>query len=262
MNTIDSVVFPFFVFLFGLCVGSFLNVVIYRLPRRESIAFPASHCPECMTPIRFYDNIPILGFLALRGKCRNCGVRISPAYPIVEFITGALFLSLFLLRGPSIVFLSDIFLGTLLIAVLFIDLKFMIIPDRLNLAGGIAGVLFALMHGPAGFLWGAGGALMGILVLLIMAFLGRVMFHRESMGMGDFKLVAVTGLFLGPMGNFTALVLAIFIGGVWGVFHLALQKGKAESEVPFGPFIAAGCWLVLFFREYLVGMAAAYFSIF
>ncbi|MHB9027776.1 MAG: prepilin peptidase [Candidatus Latescibacterota bacterium] len=262
MNSVDPYFFPFFVFLFGLCAGSFLNVVIYRLPRRESIAFPASHCPECLTPIRFYDNIPILGFVMLRGKCRRCGVRISPMYPAVEFITGALFLSLFLLRGPTLFFLSDVFLGTLLLAVLFIDLKFMIIPDRLNLAGGTAGLLFALLHGPAGILWAAEGALAGILVLLIMAFLGRLMFRRESMGMGDFKLVTVTGFFLGPMGNFTALVLAIFIGGVWGVFHLAVRKGEAEKEVPFGPFIAAGCWLVLFFREYLMQAAAAYLSIF
>ena len=102
----------------------------------------------------------------------------------------------------------------------------------------------------------------GILILFIMAFLGRLIFRRESMGMGDFKLVTVTGLFLGPMGNFTALVLAIFIGGVWGVFHLAVRKEEAEKEVPFGPFIAAGCWLVLFFREYLIRVAAAYLSLF
>jgi leader peptidase (prepilin peptidase)/N-methyltransferase len=262
MNSFDLNILPLFVFLFGLCAGSFLNVVIYRLPRRESIAYPASHCTECLTPIKFYDNIPLLGYLMLRGKCRHCGVPISPIYPLVEFITGALFLSLFLLHGPTLFFLSDVFVGTLLLAVFIIDLKFMIIPDRLNLTGATAGIFFALLHGPAGVLRGVGGALAGILILLIMAFLGRIMFHRESMGMGDFKLVAVTGLFLGPLGNFTALVLAILIGGVWGVFHLAVHKGKAEKEVPFGPFIALGCWMVLFFREYLVRAVTSYLSIF
>ncbi len=251
MGFIESYLAHLVVFTFGLCAGSFLNVAIWRLPRKESISFPPSHCPECMAPIKYHDNIPLIGFAILRGKCRSCGSGISPLYPIVEFITGAMFLALFLLRGPTIFFLSDAFLGSLLLAAFFIDLRHMIIPDRLNLAGGIAGIGFAIAHGPAGLLRASAGAFTGVLIITLMALLGKLLFRRESMGMGDLKLVAVTGLFLGPLGNFAALMIAVFIGGTWGIFYLASRKGVAGAEVPFGPFIALGCMTVMFFPEHI-----------
>lgn len=258
-----ALVFPYgVVTLLGLVIGSFLNVLIYRLPLRQSIAFPASHCTSCGTPILYRDNIPILGYLLLRGKCRSCGITISPLYPVIEFITGMMFLSLFAIRGPTVFFLSDVTLACVLLVALFIDLRHMIIPDRLTLPAGIIGIGFSLFFGIQGILRALSGAVIGFFILLVMALLGKALFKRESMGSGDFKFVIVTGLFLGPVGNLVALVLAVLFGGLWGMYRLAFRKSKAGDEIPFGPFIAAGCYVVLFFRAQVLGLVHAYLSLF
>jgi len=258
----ESSLILFFVFLFGLCVGSFLNAAINRLPRNESISFPSFRFPKCLAPINFYENIPLLGYILLRRRRRSCGTSISFQQPAVELLTGLMFITFFLFRGPNLIFIHDILLGSFLIAVFFIDLRHMIIPNRLNLVGGIAGCMFAITHGTTGILLASSGAAAGMLILGGMALLGRLLFHRESIGAGDFKLVMVIGLFLGPLGNCIALALAVISGGTWGIFHLTFNKSAGKQEVPFGPFIAVGCWLVILFRKYLVWIADLLLSIF
>lgn len=257
---VPGMVLCVFAILFGLSVGSFLNVLIYRLPRRESIAFPASHCPDCGTPIRPYDNIPLLGFLLLGGRCRSCRVPISVMYPIIEGLTGALFGVMFLLHGPSMHFIADVTLGCILIVVFCVDLRHMIIPDRLNLAGGIIGLSLATVFGSAGIIRAVGGALAGLAILGGMALLGWILYRRESVGQGDFKLVAVTGIFLGPLGNSIALALAILVGGIWGMARLAIRRSIAGEEVPFGTFIAVGCFLFMIFRDPILMVVRTLFS--
>jgi leader peptidase (prepilin peptidase) / N-methyltransferase len=248
--------------LFGLAVGSFLNVLIYRLPIRQSIVFPASHCTSCGTPILYRDNIPILGFLFLRGKCRACGVSISPVYPLIELITGCIFFYEFFLWGASLIFFRDVVFASILLVVFVIDLRHMIIPDPLTIAGGTLALVFALFRGFEGIAGAFGGAIVGLFVILIMALLGRAMFKRESMGLGDFKLTAMTGAFLGPEWNLIALAAAIFIGGIFGMVGLATGKTKRGEEIPFGPFIVAGCFMALFLRKPILFLINTYLSFF
>lgn len=249
------------VFLFGLAIGSFLNVVIYRLPRGESIVFPPSRCPDCGTPIRYRDNIPLLGYLLLRGRCRSCNSPISPQYPLIECVVGCMFAALFYLHGPSIPFVSLSALGTILLAATVTDLRHMIIPDRLMIAGGALGFLLALPFGRAGVLRALGGAAAGLAILTVMLGIGWALYRRESIGRGDFKLIAVTGLFLGPVMNCVALFIAVFIGGTWGIALILMRKNVPGREVPFVPFIAAGCYGVMFFGTHFLSFIQQYIRI-
>lgn len=247
---------------FGLAAGSFLNVLIYRLPRKQSIVFPASHCTSCGTPILYRDNIPILGYLFLRGKCRVCGISISPMYPLIELITGCVVLYLFAVYGLSMVFFRDVAFACILLVAFVIDMRHMIIPDKLTISGGIIALIFSLFFGVYGVVNAFGGAIVGIFILLIMALMGRIMFKRESMGLGDFKLAIVTGFFLGPIWNLIALVAAILFGGIFGIISLSAGKTRRGEEIPFGPFIAAGCFMVLFFRRQFLFLISKYLSFF
>jgi leader peptidase (prepilin peptidase)/N-methyltransferase len=248
--------------LSGLAVGSFLNVLIHRLPRNQSIVFPASRCPSCETPILYRDNIPILGYLLLRGRCRACGIPISPVYPLVELITGCMFLYLLAVHGLSVVFFRNAALACILLVVFVIDIRHMIIPDKLTVPGGIIALVFSLFFGVNGVVNAFGGAIVGMFILLIMALMGRILLKRESVGLGDFKLAIVTGFFLGPIWNLIALAAAILFGGIWGIIRLSTGKTKPGEEIPFGPFIAAGCFAVLFFREQILFLVNTYLSFF
>jgi leader peptidase (prepilin peptidase) / N-methyltransferase len=241
------------VIFFGLSIGSFLNVLIYRLPLNESIAFPASHCPHCLSPIKYRDNIPVLGYLLLHGRCRACGTSISIQYPLIELITASSFVILFTLYGATMNFAADAILTCILLAALVIDLQCMLIPNPLTFTGGVIGLAFSVRFGwQHGLMRAFEGALIGIVILAVMSFLGRILYKRESMGAGDFKLIAVTGFFLGPLFNGIALVLSIIIGGIWGMIQLITGKKEGKDEIPFAPFIAAGCFLVILFRKQIL----------
>lgn len=248
------------VILASLSIGSFLNVLMYRLPREESIIFPASHCPHCLTPIQYRDNIPIFGYLLLRGRCRTCHTHISIQYPVVEFITAFFFVALFSLYGVSVNFISEAVLACILLVALVIDLQYMHIPDRLTFTSGIIGLVFSLRFGWHGLLRSFKGALIGIAILSIMSFIGKILYKKESMGWGDFKLIAVTGFFLGPRWNGIALILSITIGGIWGMIQLISGKKEGKDEIPFAPFIAAGCFLVMLFRKQILILLEHYLS--
>lgn len=220
----------------GLIVGSFLNVVAYRVPRRESLVAPGSHCPGCHTPIKPYDNVPVLGWLLLRGRCRSCRKPISAFYPLVEAISAVFAVSVVLVKHSA----HDLALGLVLLAVLvpvaLIDLEHRIIPNRILAPAAAAAIAVGLLTRPAGvpeqlIAGAAGGAFLLVFALA----------YPKGMGMGDVKLAAVMGLFLGR-----SVGVAIFVGVLAGVIVGAAiigRRGVAEGRktaIPFGPFLALG----------------------
>ena len=248
--------------LFGLSLGSFLNVLIYRLPRKESIVFPGSHCPVCGAPIKHRDNIPIVGFILLRGRCRECSTTISWRYPLIEFITACMVMVLFVQNGLSVNFFAETTLGAILLTSAFIDLQHMIIPDRLTYPGFLIAVVFSFRWGWNGIFRGIQGVLAGFFILAFMFLTGKLLFRRDSLGMGDFKLGIVLGFFVGPLWCFIAVVIAIVIGGTWGLFQLVTGEKKMGQEVPFGPFLAVGGLCVLFFKRHILFLVEQYLHTF
>ncbi len=229
-----------YLFLIGSAVGSFLNVVIYRLPRGESIVKPRSHCPHCDTPIKPYDNIPILSWLLVRGKCRNCKERISIRYPAVELTTALWFVWMYLQFGLSWEFAQYLTLGIILLAISMVDLDTKLIPDSVLLVGGVSALIFAIM-GNVISLKGSlmGGAVMGG-VLLTIALIGEFVFKKESMGFGDVKLSVMIGLFIGWEMALLAIFLSAIFASVISIGGLLMGRMKFGKPFAFGPFLALG----------------------
>jgi leader peptidase (prepilin peptidase) / N-methyltransferase len=225
----------------GLIVGSFANVVIYRLPRQESLLWPGSHCPRCQTPIRWYDNIPLLSYLFLRGRCRSCAAPISWRYPLVEALTAALFVQSVAVFGVSLRAGESLLLGTLLLIVFFIDLDHYIIPNRITYPGVVVGL--ACTAALAGWRAAAAAAVtavaLGAAFILINIVSARVL-GEEGMGMGDAKLAVMIGAFLGWPNGAVAILLGVFVGGAIGLCLLALRLRGRREPIPFGPALAAG----------------------
>ena len=221
---------------FGLLIGSFLNVVAWRLPRRESLVSPRSACPQCGTAVRAYDNVPVLSWLLLRARCRDCGGRISARYPVVELVTAVLFAAVVAVKGVDADAALGLALVTLLVPVALIDYEHRIIPNRLLLPGAVIGlVILAIMDA---------GALPEHLVAAVAAggfLLVAALAYPSGMGMGDVKLAAVLGLFLGRAVA-PALLIALLVGVVVGIVVMArvgAREGR-KTAVPFGPFLAVG----------------------
>jgi leader peptidase (prepilin peptidase)/N-methyltransferase len=224
--------------VFGAAVGSFLNVCIHRLPLRMSLAWPASHCPQCQAPIKPYDNVPVLGYLWLRGRCRQCHAPISLKYPIVEAITAAIFVACFLLFDSAVLVQRLIF-ACAMIVLFVVDLEHRILPDLITLPGIVAGFVFSLFM-PPGWVSSLIGLVVGGGSLWL---LGEVYFrlrHEEGMGFGDVKMLAMIGAFLGWKLMLLTLVLSSFIGSVVGVAMIVLNKGDMKYALPFGTFLAIG----------------------
>ncbi len=250
----------FFVFVFGLCFGSFLNVCIHRIPRKASVAFPASHCPHCQTPIKRRDLIPVLSYLLLGGKCRSCKSPISIRYPIVEFLTGAVWVVLFLRFGLTFESAVLIYLFTILIPILFIDLDHMIIPNGLVLAGLVAGVavFFYNLFLPFGLFspsyWYT--PLLGMVsasgFLLLVAVLGLFIYKSTAMGMGDVKLFIPIGLVLGWKLTLVALFLSTLLGAAAGIVFMIAKRLSRKSQMPFGPYIIAGTFIAVLWGNQLI----------
>jgi leader peptidase (prepilin peptidase)/N-methyltransferase len=241
--------------VFGAIVGSFLNVVAYRLPRHESLVTPASHCPSCGTPVRPYDNIPILSFLLLRGHCRSCGASISVRYPLVEALTAALCIGAVLVHHSAGGIALSIVLILLVVPAGLIDLEHRIIPNRITALGAVLALVIGLALDPAGeperLIAGAGAG--GFLLLAALAYPG-------GMGMGDVKLAGVMGLFLGAAVA-PALLIALLAGVLFGVVVIA-RKGAQEGRktaVPFGPFLALGALLAVFLGQQILDVYVNHF---
>ncbi len=232
--------------VFGALIGSFLNVCIYRLPRGESVVRPSSHCPACTTPIHPLDNVPILSFLWLRGRCRTCGKRIAIRYPAVEALNAAGYILLwnrFGLTPEAAVY--AVFYSSLLV-VTFIDWDHQIIPNRITLPGIALGLLSAATVLAGGFMDALLGALLGGGLLYAVAVGSEWMLKKEGMGLGDVKLLAMIGAFLG----WKAVLLTVFVGALSGsVIGLSLMAARIKRRgdpIPFGPFLAFGAVAALF----------------
>ena len=239
----------------GAIVGSFLNVVAYRLPRRESLVTPASHCPNCDAPVKPYDNVPILSWLLLRGRCRNCAQPISPRYPLVEALTAALCVGAVLAHRSAASIALSIGLILIVVPAALIDLEHKIIPNKITALGAVVALGLGLALDPAGEpgrLIAAGGA-GGFLLLAALAYPG-------GMGMGDVKLAGVMGLFLGSAVA-PALLIALLSGVGLGAAIIARKGAQAgrKTAVPFGPFLALGALCAVFLGHQLVDLYINHF---
>jgi len=295
-----NAVIPFFFFLFGIVIGSFLNVCIIRIPEGVSIVSPASRCPRCQAPIKPYDNIPIFGWFLLRGKCRNCALPISPMYPIIEFLTGALFVLTYFEFGISLLTFKWLFFACLLIILTITDLRVRLLPDAVNWFGFGLGLAFATKVPPSLVLgaydnWLAGknlpvyalglidallGAALGSLMLWGAAALYKLVRKQEGMGMGDVKMMAMIGVFLGLRGAFLTILFGTLLGSIVGIVWLlslylagwkrdlaerAVRRGlgnanslrwaiASQYQLPLGTFLGAGALLVVYVFPWVMSM--------
>ncbi len=236
------------VFIFGAAVGSFLNVCIYRIPRKKSIVFPPSACPKCEKPVRFYDNIPLVSYIALRGKCRDCGAPIAFRYFVVELLTAVIFTLIYRRWGLSAEFFIQVFFTAILIVISFIDYDFQIIPDVLSIGGMVAGLIISFIRPGFRVMDAVYGVLIGGGVLFVIAYGYQLVTKREGMGGGDIKLLAMIGSFSGLKGVLFSLIGGSVVGTLVGI-PLMLMKGKGEGTryaIPFGPFLSLCAVLYLF----------------
>jgi leader peptidase (prepilin peptidase)/N-methyltransferase len=252
---VQPIIFNIAAFLIGACIGSFINVCVYRIPLERSIVNPPSHCAACGAPIPWYNNIPIVSWLVLRGRATCCGTRIDARYCLVEAGMGVLFLCLWLRYGATdpIEALIYAFMLSGLAAACLIDLDHYIIPDRFSLGGCVAGFVACALH-PAlmgqktalqGFSWSLASAILGAVILLGVATAGTLLFRKEAMGMGDVKLLAAMCAFLGTTSISWILPLSSLLGSVLGIGLIFWQRGAWGTRIPYGPFLglAAVLWL-------------------
>ena len=268
------IILSFFAFWMGACIASFLNVVIWRVPRGESIVSPPSHCPKCNAPIKWYQNLPIVAWLALRGKCANCKAPISPRYILIEALGGCLFLAVFLhyfvyIGAPLVdvttwimVLVYWIWISLMVVGSM-IDYDLQLLPDFVTVGGMILGlvangffllVYWPLIVGTTGFLWKdfllqpVLGLVFGFGLLWFIRWLGGVAFKREAMGMGDVFLMGAVGALFGPVAVLVTLILSSVVGSVVGLGMVALQKTRLGgfAAIPYGPYICLGCLIWMF----------------
>ena len=240
-------------FFFGAAFGSFLNVVIYRLPLGKSIIKPPSSCPRCGVRIRAYDIVPIFSYLVLRGRCRHCGARIPLRYLTVEFTAGVLSLFAVYYFGLNIRGIETAFLSLIFIAIFFIDLDHTIIPDHITLPGIVLG--FALSFLPGAFMrWPQ--SLIGILVggggFYLVRKIGQFVFRKEALGLGDVKFAAMLGAFVGWQKLMLVLALASFLGSIVGIAIIVLSGKGRKTYIPFGPFLVIGAWVSIYFGDLII----------
>jgi leader peptidase (prepilin peptidase)/N-methyltransferase len=248
----------FIAFLFGSIVGSFLNVCIYRLPRGESVVAPRSRCPGCGKPIRAWDNIPILSFLVLRGRCRDCGQPVAWRYPLVEGLTGILFALTVAHYGPTALAASLLPFVAALVVIAFVDLDHQLIPNVITLPGIPLGLLAGLAVGGPPILDRILGALTGAGFLYLVLLYGGVLYGQDAMGEGDLNLMALVGAFLGWKAVAVTLLVGCLSGSLAGLTLIALRRLGRREHMPFGPFLALGALVSLFWGDALVAWYAGH----
>ncbi len=225
--------------LLGLMIGSFMNVCIYRLPRKLSPVRPRSSCTACGHLITWYENVPIVSYIVLRGRCRGCRAPISPMYPIIEGVTGLMFLGGYVLYGPNLLLMARLLFGCAMIVLFVIDLQHRILPNVITLPGIAAGVLLSEIAGP-GWRDSLIGVAAGGGVLWLVAEVYYRVRRQEGLGMGDVKMLAMIGAFLGWKLMLLTLILASFSGSIIGVAVLVTKKESLKYALPFGTFLAVG----------------------
>ena len=244
--------------LFGACIGSFLNVVIYRVPLGQSIVSPPSRCPKCGNRLPWHDNLPIVGWLLLGGRCRQCKNPISIQYPLVELITALLFVLVVWLTPPGPLMVSRLLFVCILIALFGIDLEHQILPNAITLPGIVAGVLLSFIA-PPGWRDALLGVLLGAGILYAVAGAYYLWRRQEGLGMGDVKMLAMIGAFLGWKAVLVTMALSSFSGAAIGLTMIAAQRGGMKLALPFGTFLAIGALVAMFVGEPLVTWYAGFF---
>jgi leader peptidase (prepilin peptidase) / N-methyltransferase len=239
-------------FLLGAVIGSFLNVCIYRIPAGESIVRPRSRCGACGSPIRWYQNIPILSFLALRGRCAACGAKISWRYPLVEALTGGLFVLLLWRFGPQPFVLVLLLFAAALVTITFIDLDHQIIPDVISLPGIVVGILCSFLLPWVSWSDSLLGILLGGGSLYLVAAGYSLLSGKEGMGGGDIKLLAMIGAFLGWKAILPIVFFSSVLGTLVGVPLMLVKKADGKLAIPFGPFLSAGALIYLLWGPLIV----------
>ena len=247
------------VFIFGSIIGSFLNVCIYRIPRNLSVVIPSSRCPACGTPVRFYDNIPVLSYFMLKGKCRACGAGLSIRYPLIEFLNALLYVIVFKIYGinpPWILPVYCLFISSLIV-IFFIDLEHQIIPNSITYPGIVLAVilgstilpdpfsknsLLGIQSSVTGFVTGGGS-------FYLIALAGKALLKKDAMGGGDIKMMAMVGGLVGWKGVILTTFLASLLGSVIGISLIALKGREWGSKIPFGPYLALGSLISLFWGQ-------------
>ncbi len=260
----EIVLLQVFIVFLGACVGSFLNVCIVRMPKEESIITPPSHCVACKKTVAWYDNIPLVSYLVLGGKCRHCSARYSMRYFWVELLTAFTFWGFYKIFGLTPMTAAYIVMACGFIVATFVDFEYRIIPDEISIGGMMAGLLFSFfvpeLHGVAssGWVWAdhfkaLGFSLIGVLVgggsIYLMGLLGDVIFKKESMGGGDVKLMAMVGAFMGWKLALLTFFLAPFFGAFYGIVEKVRTK---DSAIAYGPFLVLGALLSLFYGNLII----------
>lgn len=239
------------ILIYGLIIGSFLNVCIYRIPREESIAFPSSHCPNCGTSLKWYDNIPLFSYLSLGGKCRYCKEPISKQYPIVEALNAVLYIIMFVRFGFTIDFIFYSLVSSVLIVITFIDLKEMIIPDILVIILLILSVLYKVIN----YYMGVSPNILSSIVGLFLAgglFLAIVLLSGGGMGGGDVTLIAALGFILGVKYILLSIFLSFLFGAIISIFLLAAKIKTRKDPIPFGPFIILAFFITVLWGQVII----------
>lgn len=257
--------FPAIIFTFGLAIGSFFNVVIYRIPRNKSLLFPSSHCPACKKPIKFYDNIPVISYIILAGRCRYCQKPISPRYPVVELLTAVIFFGAAFKFGATLFFLRAVLFISFLIIIGFIDFEFQIAPFRITVPGLILGLITSFFDpNPkttflSCFLGMIFGGLFVVLAWVFWRYLLSRLFQtaigfkqKEGIGWGDLPLTAMIGAFLGWQGLIVAIFIAVVSGVIIGSILRVIKKIRAGQPIAFGPFLAIGGLVALFWGDIIL----------
>ncbi|MCX6830505.1 MAG: prepilin peptidase [candidate division Zixibacteria bacterium] len=244
----------------GLIIGSFLNVLIYRIPRHIGFGMSRSFCPSCKEKISFYDNIPLLSYLILGGKCRHCRAKISFRYPLVEFLNGLGYLLFFWHFGPAINLVVYSVLTSILIAIFFIDIEFQIIPDMLTISGMALGLIASLLPGGTGIISASIGLAAGGGALYLMALLGDWLFKKESMGGGDIKMSAMLGAFLG----WQKIIFIFFASAAIGllismIVMLFSRRVRSTRVIPFGPFLAIAAIIAIIYGDTFIDFYLRHF---
>lgn len=249
-----NLIMTIFALLFGLAVGSFLNVCIYRIPRDISLVHPPSHCPRCGQRIRFYDNIPVISYVCLRGKCRTCRNPIPLHYPVVELLSGLLSVALFLLYGFSLPYFVFFIFWNALLVISFIDLQHQIIPDIISLPGALLGLLLAIfkVNQPVTWLDSLIGLTGGAAFFYGVAFLFKRLRKKEGMGLGDVKLLAMIGAWMGWQPLLYVILIASLSGTLIGGGTLLLRRKGFNERIPFGPFLVIGALVYFFFERQIL----------
>lgn len=269
MEYLPDAFFWIVIFVFGLLIGSFLNVVIYRLPREESIVFPNSRCTKCQSAIKWYDNVPVFSYAILGGRCRNCRVRISPIYPAVELLTAILYLVVYLKDGRSITLVGDLLFVTFIVPLVFIDLEHQLLLDKLTYPGLVIMLVMRLLDPnlviaslPAGrfgltnsppWVLGLIGSALGALAGGGSLWLIREAYFRlrkvEGMGLGDVKMMLMVGVYLGWQLTVLTIFVASLLGSLVGIIAMAVGGGTMKMKIPFGVFLGPAAIIALFWGQ-------------